>query len=162
MVETMSLIMPCDDDQSWFDVTMASKCTDCDACLKNCPTQAIQKGRFLIDNEKCLSYLNESGDPFPEWLPESVHHCVYDCLKCQMVCPMNNEHKKEVVGPVRFTESETNRLMSGNRSDDDSDLFQKKARYLGLHQWPDGIAKNIKILIENSHPKDGVSPPGLG
>ncbi|MBI9093023.1 MAG: 4Fe-4S binding protein [Desulfobacterium sp.] len=139
--------IPCD-DAYWTDVTMASECTNCNACLNNCPTQAIQKGRFLIDNERCLSYLNESGEPFPDWLPNTVHHCVYDCLKCQIVCPMNKEQKNNVVGPIRFTESETNNLISGVGFEDDSDSFQKKAKYLGFHQWPDGIAKNIKVLIE--------------
>ncbi len=139
--------IPCDDND-WTEVKTASLCDKCRACLKNCPTGAIQSDRFLIDNEKCLSYLNESAAPFPEWLPKEVHHCVYDCLKCQIICPLNKEHVKNVAAPIHFTESETNELLSGAPFEDYPDPLKKKAKYLGMHQWPDGIARNIQILIE--------------
>jgi epoxyqueuosine reductase len=141
--------IPCDDEYG-TDVIMASLCATCHACVNNCPTGAIQKHRFLVDNEKCLSYLNESGEPFPEWLPKTVHHCVYDCLKCQMTCPMNKEQVKHVVGPIQFTESETQMLLSGVHVEEFSASLKKKAHYLGFHQWPDGIARNIRVLIELS------------
>jgi epoxyqueuosine reductase len=141
--------IPCDDEYG-TDVTMASLCATCRACANNCPTGAIQEHRFLVDNEKCLSYLNESGKPFPEWLPKTVHHCVYDCLKCQMICPMNREQVKYVVGPIQFTESETQMLLSGVPVDESPPSLKKKARYLGFHQWPDGIARNVRALIELS------------
>lgn len=141
--------IPCD-DPSWTDITTASLCAQCHACVKHCPTGAIHQGRFVIDNEKCLSYLNESSDPFPAWLPKTVHHCVYDCLQCQIHCPMNTKQTKHVVGPIYFTESETHDLLSGIRIEEYSGALKKKATYLGLHQWPDGIVKNIRVLMELS------------
>ncbi|SCX80776.1 4Fe-4S double cluster binding domain-containing protein [Desulfoluna spongiiphila] len=144
--------MPCEEDP-WTDVTMSSSCTDCNACLNNCPTRAIRKERFLIDNEKCLSFLNESGAPFPEWLPETVHHCVYDCMKCQIVCPMNRKQVDYVTGPVQFTESETDHLLSGTPFEDFPMALQNKATYLGLHQWPEGIPRNLKTLFDISDRK---------
>ncbi|MBN1799709.1 MAG: hypothetical protein JW822_14125 [Spirochaetales bacterium] len=139
--------VPCDDEY-WTDVTIAPLCTKCNACLRNCPTGAIQKNRFLIDNEKCLSYWNESSEPFPEWIPISAHHCVYDCIKCQVKCPMNKDQIKNVVGPIHFTESETNMLLSGLNYEQQPVSLKKKVNYLGLHQWPDGISKNLKTLFE--------------
>ncbi len=139
--------IPCD-NKKWREITMARTCTYCKACLNNCPTGAIQKNRFLINNEKCLSYLNENKDPFPEWLPKSAHHCIYDCLKCQIICPMNKAQVKKVTGPVIFSESETRSLLSGIIFNKITGSFKQKVKYLGLHQWPDGIAKNIKVLIE--------------
>ncbi len=139
--------IPCD-DKVWREITTAHTCLNCRACLNNCPTGAIQKNRFLIDNEKCLSYLNESKEPFPEWLPKSVHHCVYDCLKCQIICPMNKAQRKKVVGPIKFSESETRSLLSGIIFNKITDSFKDKVKYLGFHQWPGGIARNIKVLIE--------------
>jgi epoxyqueuosine reductase len=135
-------------DEYWTDVTMASVCTKCRACLKNCPTGAIQKNRFLIDNERCLSYWNESAEPFPEWIPKSAHHCVYDCIKCQVICPMNKDQIKNTVGSIQFTESETNMLLSGLHYEQQPVSLKQKVKYLGLHQWPDGISKNLKMLFE--------------
>jgi len=143
------------DDEYWTDVTTAPMCAECYNCLNDCPTGAIQTSRFLIDNERCLSYLNERAEPFPEWLPKKVHHCVYDCLKCQISCPMNKGHVKHFVGPVQFTESETNDLLSGIPFEDYSDSFKKKARYLGFDQWLEGIARNIAVLIEVSDENEG-------
>jgi epoxyqueuosine reductase len=73
--------IPCDNND-WSKVRQADICTNCNICINNCPTEAISEDRFLINNKRCLSYLNESADEFPEWLPLSVHHCLYDCLKC--------------------------------------------------------------------------------
>ena len=147
---------PCGEG-SWKDVSVAPQCSDCNACLNSCPTGAIRGDRFLIDNERCLSFLNESGDPFPEWLPKGVHHSVYDCLKCQVVCPMNGEQLENVAGPVHFTESETAQLMAKAPFEEFPESFRKKAMYLGLQQWPDGIAKNIKVLIEMSDRKNNFA-----
>jgi epoxyqueuosine reductase len=139
--------IPCSDEY-WTEVTMASVCTNCNACLSNCPTGAIQKNKFLIDTKRCLSYWNEGAEPFPAWIPKSAHHCVYDCIKCQIICPMNTSQIKNVVGPVQFTESETNILLSGLHHEKLSDSFKQKIHYLGLHQWPEGISKNMKTLFE--------------
>jgi epoxyqueuosine reductase len=139
--------IPCIDEY-WTDITMASICNKCSACLRNCPTGAIKKNKFLIDNERCLSYWNERSEPFPAWIPKSAHHCVYDCIKCQFNCPMNKDQIKNVVGPLHFTESETNMLLSGLHLEKQPVSFKQKIKYLGLHQWPEGISKNIKTLFE--------------
>lgn len=139
--------LPCN-DTTWVKVNHASICDACTICLKNCPTGAIGADNFLINNEICLSYMNESSEPFPKWLPKSVHHTLYDCLKCQITCPMNKEQSKVLGDPILFDESETNMLLSGTPFEGYSESLRKKAKYLGLNQWPDGIAKNIKALIE--------------
>ncbi len=144
--------IPCDDGD-WAAAKMASRCAHCTACMKHCPTAAIRKERFLIDNERCLSYLNESGEPFPEWLPKTAHHSIYDCLRCQIICPMNAAQIKRIGELIRFTESETEQLLAGAHADTFSASFRKKATYLGLHQWPDGIAKNLNVFIELSDQK---------
>jgi epoxyqueuosine reductase len=139
--------VPCNDEY-WTDVTMAVECKECRACLENCPTGALQKNNFLIDTERCLSYWNESSEPFPEWMPKSAHHCLYDCIKCQVICPMNKNQIKKTVGPIEFSESEINMLLSGVCYEKQPASLKQKVKYLGLHQWPGGISKNIKTLIE--------------
>jgi len=139
--------IPCTND-NWTDAAIAEICNKCNICLKNCPTGAIQENKFLIDNERCLSYWNENSAPFPEWIPKSAHHCVYDCLKCQIFCPMNKNQIKNVVGPIYFNESETDILLSGLHFEQQLPAsLKQKTKYLGFHQWPDGIQKNLNTIF---------------
>ncbi|MFW5685834.1 MAG: 4Fe-4S double cluster binding domain-containing protein [Spirochaetota bacterium] len=81
------------EDLDWSEPVTAKACARCEACVAACPTGAIRADRFLIDNERCLSYFNESPGTFPPWLSANVHHCVYDCLICQSACPMNRSRR---------------------------------------------------------------------
>ncbi len=141
--------VPADEDV-WMDVRMAERCTHCWACVKNCPTGAIRKDRFIIDNERCLSNLNESPGEFPAWLPKSVHHCLYDCLKCQIICPMDKDYLNHVIGPIQFSEEETERLLSGGPLDAFSPELRQKSKLLGLDPWIENIPRNLKVLFELS------------
>jgi epoxyqueuosine reductase len=129
-------------------VQVSTRCEKCQACFRVCPTGAIQKGSFLIDNEKCLSYLNESSVPFPDWVPVTAHHTLYDCIQCQKYCPLNREHKNNTGRRIDFSEAETNILLAGASFDDYPRRLKEKSLYLGMDQWPDGIAKNLKVLID--------------
>jgi epoxyqueuosine reductase len=145
--------VPCDDER-WMELRPAARCARCKVCLNDCPTGAIRESRFLIDNQRCLSYLNESSGDFPGWLPASVHHCVYDCLRCQLRCPMNKEVAGNVTGPIEFDREETEMLLAGAPVGSLPPALQRKARHLGIDEWPpDAIARNLKTLFE----RDGGS-----
>jgi len=141
--------MPCDHD-NWIEMRRADMCTHCRVCLNNCPTGAIREDRFLIDNERCLSYFNEAAEDFPEWIPLSAHHCLYDCLKCQINCPMNKKHVNNVIGPIKFDEDETDILLAGSPFEAYPPDLKQKAKTLGLHQWPAGLPRNLRVLFELS------------
>lgn len=136
-------------DEEWRDVGPMDKCSSCTACLKNCPTGAILKERFLIDNERCLSYFNESAEDFPQWLAKSVHHCLYDCLRCQEVCPANREVIGNVIGPIEFDATETDLLLSGVPMDGFPADLEQKVKFLGMDKWIRAIPRNLRILLEN-------------
>jgi epoxyqueuosine reductase len=138
--------LPCEEG-SWREALVSSTCSSCTHCLSACPTGAIREGRFLIDNERCLSFLNEGGDPFPSWLDEAAHHCLYDCLRCQVGCPMNKGQEGKTVGPIVFTEAETEILLAGLGFESYPPDLARKASYLGLQRWPAGLAKNLRALI---------------
>jgi epoxyqueuosine reductase len=141
--------LPCEAD-GWAAARVADRCADCAICQRICPTGAIRGDRFLIDNERCLSFLNERSDDFPEWLPRSVHHCLYDCLRCQMGCPMNRAHVDNVAPPLAFDEEETELLLAGAPRASYPAAMERKSKLLGLDQWPDGIPRNLRVLFELS------------
>lgn len=131
----------------WSDIKVATECSKCRVCLNNCPTGAIKEDTFLIDTDRCLSFWNESSEPFPTWIPESAHHTIYDCIKCQDKCPMNRGLKKRDSNKIYFSEDETRILLSGSDNSVITPTLKKKIDYLGLDQWPDGIPKNLRILF---------------
>jgi len=138
--------IPCIKDD-WTEIRQAEICDSCRLCINSCPTDAIRDDRFLLDNERCLSYFNESAGEFPQWIPLSAHHCVYDCLKCQTNCPMNIEYLNNVIGPIKFSEEETHILLSGSKFHEFSPTLQKKVKLLGMDEWLEAIPRNLKILL---------------
>lgn len=139
----------CTEDE-WKEIKCADICTNCRSCIESCPTNAIRDDRFLINNEKCLSYFNESPGEFPEWIPLTAHHCIYDCLKCQTNCPMNKKYLGNVIGPIKFNEEETYLLLAGKQFHEFGLDLQKKIKLLGMDQWLKAIPRNLKILFELS------------
>lgn len=136
--------MPCEND-NWREMVVSSVCQNCEICLNNCPTQAIVKDRFLLKNNRCLSAWNEGLQDFPEIIPKSAHHTPYDCLKCQVCCPLNAKHQTTV--DVDFTEAEVERILVGAPYKDISKEFKNKINLLGLDSWP-SVQRNLKYLFD--------------
>lgn len=139
--------LPCEED-NWGEVMNADLCKTCTLCINSCPTGAIRKEQFLIDNQKCLSCINEVPGDFPDWLPMTVHHTLYDCLICQKVCPMNNKQKDDVLDNISFSEEETNLLLYGAPISSFSDEMRKKVLLLGIDRWYDAIPRNLDTLFK--------------
>ncbi len=139
--------LPCSEGQ-WRPVTIAASCISCSACIHHCPTQAIRKDRYLIDNQRCLSAINEMPGEFPDWLAPSIHHTMYDCLRCQEICPMNQEYRENVLRTVVFNEEETGMLLSGAPYDSFSDSMKRRTKLLGLDDWLEAIPRNLRMLLE--------------
>jgi epoxyqueuosine reductase len=136
--------IPCKKD-TWRKVTVSKDCANCDKCIKSCPVKAIRKDNFLIDNEKCLSAHNESTNDFPEWLPDTVHHTPFDCLKCQINCPINKKYLNTT--EVSFDESETKRIIKGAPYKDVSKELKNKIALLELDKWK-SIPRNLVKLFD--------------
>lgn len=136
--------IPCEEDH-WRDVTASPMCENCEICINNCPTGAIRKDEFLIDNERCLPAMNEGMRDFPGWLPHTAHHTPFDCLKCQVCCPMNAENLKVI--DVSFDEAETERILNGAPYKDVSKELKKKINLLKLDKWS-SIPRNLRVLFD--------------
>jgi epoxyqueuosine reductase len=139
--------LPCEHDD-WTDMRQATTCARCTACVKACPTGAIRAHRFLLDNERCLAFLNEQPGEFPDWLPRSAHHCVYDCLACQLACPMNAPYIDTIPAPITFDNDETAMLLAGRAFDDFPPALQEKATILGFRPWLSAIPRNLRAVFE--------------
>lgn len=139
--------MLCEED-TWGEMQNTDFCNKCELCLKECPTKAILKDKFLIDSQKCLSCINEMPGDFPAWIPKTAHHTLYDCLICQRVCPMNREQLNNVMEDICFTEEETNMLLEGKPIDTFSEEFKAKVYMLGINEWYKAIPRNLKTLFE--------------
>jgi epoxyqueuosine reductase len=139
--------MICEED-TWGEVKNVEVCNECNLCIENCPTGAINWDRFLIDNQKCLSYINEVPGKFPSWIPATAHHMIYDCIMCQRNCPMNYKQADNIIESILFTEEETNMLLDGKSIDTFSKELKAKVYMLGIDKWYEAIPRNLKILLE--------------
>ncbi len=141
--------MPCT-EESWRDICCMDLCESCQACLKNCPTGAITADRFLINNERCLTYCNEAGAErdFPEWIDPSSHHTIYGCLRCQMVCPMNGDYVHTLVEPAEFTEEETAFLVQGKSPELFPEELLQKVKALDMFNYLGALPRNLRVLFD--------------
>jgi len=97
----------------WLEPRVMKECDKCKACLKACPTGAIVRDRFLIHAERCLTFLNEGSERFPEWIDPAWHNSLMGCMKCQLVCPVNKQFVKWVEDGEAFNETETDLILNG-------------------------------------------------
>jgi len=93
-------------------------CDDCLACIKSCPTDAIQFGE-PIDARKCISYLTiekrsvltyEEGAMMGDWL--------FGCDECTIVCPPRDKVDTRIPVDLEWllktSAGELRRLIKGN------------------------------------------------
>jgi epoxyqueuosine reductase len=100
----------CEQD-SWQEAENMPSCNSCDLCINICPTGCIDKDRFLIHAENCLTNMNEYEEDFPEWVDSKWHNSLIGCMECQMVCPHNKDHIKIVDVLNAFTEEEISYIL---------------------------------------------------
>lgn len=141
--------LPVEDDR-WYDLKMYDRCKTCSACVKVCPTNAINSDKFIINAERCITYFNENGYKFPEWLDPKAHNSLIGCMLCQYNCPENKKMRDIVEHKVEFTEEETRRIINAGRIDElDAQLRTKlgKLDLLDTHTGFDNLKRNLLTLL---------------
>lgn len=139
--------MPCDAD-NWQELKMMDRCNACTACVKNCPTRAITKERFLVNAGQCLTFFNEGTRDFPEWLDPAWHNCLIGCMRCQDICPENKDFSHWIEDVETFSEDETSKIIEGVPAEKLPGKVIDKLKKIYL--WKDYhlLQRNLSMLIK--------------
>jgi epoxyqueuosine reductase len=120
------------------EAQMPFACATCHACVKNCPTGAIQSGQ-PIDARKCISYLTiEKSGTLSHEEGESIGNWLFGCDDCTMVCPPRVETDTRIPVDLEWLlkapASEIRRTIKGNAT-----------AYAGVTQ----LRKNAVVVLKN-------------
>lgn len=90
------------DLQLEYDNPIKDHCGTCTKCIDACPTNAIDNSGYILDANKCISYLTiELKNNIPTEFKDKMENWMFGCDICQEVCPWNrfsavhNEEKFE-------------------------------------------------------------------
>ncbi len=136
--------MPCA-EETWREPVMMERCETCSLCAGKCPADAIDRERFQIRAERCITFHNEQPNDvaFPEWLDPSWHNCLVGCLICQRVCPEDRAVIDWTEDGVEFTEEETHALLDFKPAG--SDLWTPEGP-----SAPEGLPVSLTAKLEES------------
>jgi epoxyqueuosine reductase len=133
----------------WQEMKMLPQCAKCRACMKACPTGAIQEDRFLLHVDRCLTYLNEksSENAFPEWVEPGAHNMLIGCMRCQRSCPYDRDLVDWYEDRGEFSEEETSYLLEGVFDGKEAASMNRKLRRIGLDLAV--FPRNLKVLLNH-------------
>jgi epoxyqueuosine reductase len=138
---------PPPDDADWDEPLSLERCERCSACLHACPTGAIRADRFLLETDRCLTFVNEDPAPFPDWVDPAWHTCAVGCLRCQLVCPENAGVELTVEPPMVFDEQESAEILAATAGSERAPATLAKLERCGLDYSPELLARNLRALL---------------
>lgn len=139
--------LPAEDDP-WREPVMMERCQSCTACQRLCPTGAIGQDRFLLHAERCLTFHNERGGPFPGWISPTWHNALLGCRECQRCCPEDKGVWEWVAEGGSFSEEETALILGGASRDQLPPAIIERLRELDLLEDLGTLARNLSVLLE--------------
>jgi epoxyqueuosine reductase len=151
---TLATDLPAD-GETWQEPQRMIECERCRACVKNCPTGCIGEDRDIILAEMCMTYFNESAEPFPDWIDKDWHSALIGCMRCQSVCPANKGLLKTVEFPDPFTEEEIGLLLMEKSFEALPEKARETLKELELeYAFRDGtLARNLGALLSAAEPR---------
>lgn len=126
-------------------------CGQCNRCLANCPTRAIETNRTL-DANRCLSYLTiEKRGGIPEKYHQANANHVFGCDICIQVCPWNRKRKDYAVDPAYQLRESYQPILLAEELTITQAQFSKKFTKSAIKRskWH-GYLRNVIIAAGNS------------
>lgn len=137
-------------EDSWGDVKLMESCSNCSLCVDNCPTAAIDKDRFLIHAQNCITNFNEYETPIPDWINPQWHDSIVGCMKCQGICPHNRKLVDLIDERISFDAKETEMIFDGSSFESLQPETRSKISNAGLESYYSVLPRNIKLLKDKS------------
>ena len=139
------------------DSPQLAACARCAACASRCPTQAIDRERFLLHADKCFTLFSENPGILPPVRDKlsGGTPCIVGCLECQTVCPANRGKLKIEPAAVSFTAAETRRFLAedgrrrdhGRGSDPAWQGIREKLKAIGMLHYQNRIGRNLRFIM---------------
>ncbi|QCU89850.1 tRNA epoxyqueuosine(34) reductase QueG [Thiomicrorhabdus sediminis] len=136
-------------------------CGPCNACIVECPTQAIIDNG-IVDSRRCISYLTiEYKGAIPLELRALMGNRIYGCDDCQLVCPWNKFTADTNEDVFR---AQQNRLDKATLLElwqwDENQFLQNFAgspiRRIGYPQWCRNLAVALGNIKASNHEKSAI------
>ncbi|SEA55157.1 epoxyqueuosine reductase [Desulfuromusa kysingii] len=120
------------------EAQMPFACATCHACVKNCPTGAIQVDQ-PIDARKCISYLTiEKRGPLSQAEGRSIGRWLFGCDGCTLACPPRPKTDMRIPIDLEWllqsSAAEIRRTIKGNAT-----------AYAGVTQ----LRRNAVVILKN-------------
>ena len=137
---------------------MMERCQKCTACIKSCPTKAISNERFLIQATRCLTYLNEGIEEFPQWIDAAWRNFLIGCMVFHDVCPANKELTNLIFEVEDFSENETLMILNTVPWETLPTEMIKKLTRLFLFDDYALLRRNLSVILSKSQIKITIIP----
>lgn len=120
-------------------------CETCGVCASVCPTGAITDTRVLLHAEICTTLFSEQAG---DLVHDLSGDCLFGCLVCQDVCPVNSGLLRIVPAGVSFDCRETEAVLREcpDTACPETASATRKLKALGLTEEP-LIGRNLRHLI---------------
>jgi epoxyqueuosine reductase len=136
-------------EDSWREAERMSECDHCKRCLDACPTGCIEAGRRMVHAEACMTHINESGEPFPEWVDSAWVNAMMGCMSCQAACPRNRPYLEPVDWEDAFDEEETALLLGRAPLESLPERAREALKKLSMLRYYEtgALSRNLGILL---------------
>ena len=133
-----------------YDSPVNDHCGTCTRCIDACPTQAISPSGYVLEADKCISYLTiELRDSIPEQFRGQFEDWIFGCDICQDVCPWNRfsvPHNHQEFTPNESLMSMSRRDWIDLTKDTFNQVFHKSAVKRTKFE---GLKRNISFVSES-------------